>query len=155
MRRCMARPPTTTATLSLLRIGAGDTLRTMRASRSLTCIPTSHSKSGCGRLGCQHSASSRSATTRRQWRLDATRWRYMTVCRVSSLARRPGRLLMPRFLCPDFPVNIYEGTKSILLSTRTVMGGRNPFLGIAYIVVGGLCILLGALFTVTQLFKPR
>ncbi|KAK5172595.1 alkylphosphocholine resistance protein lem3 [Saxophila tyrrhenica] len=54
-----------------------------------------------------------------------------------------------------FPVNIYDGTKSILISTRTVMGGRNPFLGIAYIVVGGLCILLGALFTVTQLFKPR
>ena len=43
----------------------------------------------------------------------------------------------------------------MLISTRTVMGGRNPFLGIAYIVVGGLCILLGALFTVTQLFKPR
>ncbi|KAK3709570.1 alkylphosphocholine resistance protein lem3 [Vermiconidia calcicola] len=54
-----------------------------------------------------------------------------------------------------FPVTIYDGTKSILISTRTVMGGRNPFLGIAYIVVGGLCILLGALFTVTQLIKPR
>lgn len=35
------------------------------------------------------------------------------------------------------------------------MGGRNPFLGIAYIVVGGLCIVLGGLFTVTQLIRPR
>ena len=55
----------------------------------------------------------------------------------------------------DFPVRIYDGTKSILLSTRTVMGGRNPFLGIAYVVVGGICIVLGALFTATHLIKPR
>lgn len=55
----------------------------------------------------------------------------------------------------DFPVLEYDGTKSILISTRTVMGGKNPFLGIAYLVVGGLCILLGAMFTVTQLIRPR
>ncbi|KAK5120064.1 hypothetical protein LTR85_006545 [Meristemomyces frigidus] len=54
-----------------------------------------------------------------------------------------------------FPVNLYDGTKSLLISTRTIMGGRNPFLGIAFLVVGGLCIALGALFTVTQLVKPR
>ena len=35
------------------------------------------------------------------------------------------------------------------------MGGKNPFLGIAYVVVGGLCIALGAIFTVMHLIKPR
>ncbi|KAI9754297.1 MAG: hypothetical protein M4579_004761 [Chaenotheca gracillima] len=55
----------------------------------------------------------------------------------------------------NFPVIEFGGTKSIVISTRTVMGGRNPFLGIAYVVVGGLCVLLGALFTATHLIKPR
>lgn len=54
-----------------------------------------------------------------------------------------------------FPTIEYKGKKSILITTRTVMGGRNPFLGIAYIVVGGLCIVLGAVFTATHLIKPR
>ncbi|KAH0600990.1 hypothetical protein MHUMG1_01991 [Metarhizium humberi] len=54
-----------------------------------------------------------------------------------------------------FPTIEYKGTKSILLTTRTVMGGRNNFLGIAYITVGGVCIILGAIFTATHLLKPR
>ncbi|KAF4556880.1 LEM3/CDC50-like protein [Elsinoe fawcettii] len=54
-----------------------------------------------------------------------------------------------------FPVTIYDGTKSILISTRTVMGGKNPFLGIAYVVVAGVCVVLGALFLATHLIKPR
>lgn len=54
-----------------------------------------------------------------------------------------------------FPADVYGGTKSIIISTRTVIGGRNPYLGIAFVVVGGLCILLGAIFTATHLIKPR
>jgi len=54
-----------------------------------------------------------------------------------------------------FPVNVYDGTKSILISTRSVVGGKNSFLGIAYVVIGGLCIVLGVLFTVAHLIKPR
>jgi hypothetical protein len=54
-----------------------------------------------------------------------------------------------------FPTKEYKGKKSIIISTRTVMGGRNPFLGIAYIVVGGVCILLGTIFTITHLIRPR
>jgi hypothetical protein len=64
-----------------------------------------------------------------------------------------GARINPQFT--EFNVTLYGGTKSVLISTRTVMGGKNPFLGIAYIVVGGLCILLGALFTATHIIKPR
>lgn len=42
-----------------------------------------------------------------------------------------------------------------MISTRTVMGGKNPFMGIAYIVVGGICVILGLVFTVAHLIKPR
>jgi LEM3 (ligand-effect modulator 3) family / CDC50 family len=55
----------------------------------------------------------------------------------------------------DFPVTEYGGTKTMVLSTRTVIGGQNSFLGIAYVVVAGLCILLGAIFTARHLIKPR
>jgi hypothetical protein len=54
-----------------------------------------------------------------------------------------------------FDVTKYDGTKSILISTRTVLGGKNPFMGIAYVVVGGICVVLGALFTVAHLVRPR
>ncbi|KAH8152974.1 uncharacterized protein LAJ45_03201 [Morchella importuna] len=55
----------------------------------------------------------------------------------------------------NFPVSEYAGTKSIVISTRTVMGGKNPFLGIAYVVVAGICVVLGAVFTARHLYKPR
>lgn len=35
------------------------------------------------------------------------------------------------------------------------MGGKNPFLGIAYVVVGGICIVLGVMFTAAHLISPR
>ncbi|KAL4860914.1 hypothetical protein BDV12DRAFT_204562 [Aspergillus spectabilis] len=54
-----------------------------------------------------------------------------------------------------FPVTVYGGTKSIVISTRTVLGGQNSFMGIAYVVVGGVCVLLGALFTIAHLVRPR
>ncbi|UKZ77913.1 hypothetical protein TrVFT333_005642 [Trichoderma virens FT-333] len=54
-----------------------------------------------------------------------------------------------------FPTIEYRGKKSIIITTRTVVGGRNNFLGIAYIVVAGLCIVLGVVFLASHLIKPR
>jgi hypothetical protein len=58
-------------------------------------------------------------------------------------------------LIGDFPFTEYGGTKTLVLSTSTVIGGQNPFLGIAYIVVAGLCLLLGGIFAARHLVKPR
>lgn len=55
----------------------------------------------------------------------------------------------------NFPVLIYNGSKSVVLSTRSVLGGRNPFLGIAYLVVAGVCFVVGVVFLVKHLVKPR
>lgn len=55
----------------------------------------------------------------------------------------------------DFAVKSFGGTKSIVISTSSWLGGKNPFLGIAYMVVGGICIVLGIIFLVKHKISPR
>merc|ERR1711916_287322 len=54
-----------------------------------------------------------------------------------------------------FPVKQFEGTKSVVLSTTSWMGGKNSFLGLAYIIVGSLCFLLGTIFLIANIARPR
>ncbi|KAM0752481.1 endosomal protein [Meredithblackwellia eburnea MCA 4105] len=56
---------------------------------------------------------------------------------------------------PNYPVAPFDGTKSIVFSTVSFIGGRNPFLGIAYIAVGGTCVVLGLALTLRHLIRPR
>lgn len=49
----------------------------------------------------------------------------------------------------------FNGKKMLVLSTTSWLGGKNDFLGIAYLTVGGLCFFLAMLFTLIYLVKPR
>lgn len=43
----------------------------------------------------------------------------------------------------NYPVRSFEGRKRVILSSISWMGGKNPFLGIAYVSVGSVCFFLG------------
>uniref|UniRef100_A0A6I8NU19 Cell cycle control protein n=1 Tax=Ornithorhynchus anatinus TaxID=9258 RepID=A0A6I8NU19_ORNAN len=48
----------------------------------------------------------------------------------------------------NYPVHSFDGRKRMILSTVSWMGGKNPFLGIAYITVGSICFFLGVVLLV-------
>ncbi|KAF5358120.1 hypothetical protein D9756_001761 [Leucocoprinus leucothites] len=55
----------------------------------------------------------------------------------------------------NFPVRPYKGTKSFVISTVSWIGGKNPFLGWAYVASSALFILIAILGTARHLIKPR
>ncbi|XP_078504202.1 cell cycle control protein 50A [Lissotriton helveticus] len=52
------------------------------------------------------------------------------------------------FISYNYPVKSFDGRKRMILSTISWMGGKNPFLGIAYITVGSICFFLGVVLLI-------
>ena len=55
----------------------------------------------------------------------------------------------------NFEVASFGGTKALVISSLSEMGGVNPYLGTAYLVVGILAFLLTLLFIFKQVFSER
>jgi hypothetical protein len=55
----------------------------------------------------------------------------------------------------SFVVETFKGKKFLVISTASWFGGKNSFLGIAYIVVGALCLVLSGLFFTKHRMSPR
>ncbi|XP_022143384.1 ALA-interacting subunit 5-like [Momordica charantia] len=49
----------------------------------------------------------------------------------------------------------FGGKKKLVLSTTSWIGGKNDFLGIAYLSVGGVCLFLAITFILLYVIKPR
>jgi hypothetical protein len=59
------------------------------------------------------------------------------------------------FITNNYNTYGFGGKKSIVLSTTTWLGGKNDFLGYAYIVTGSLSIFMAILFALIHVKYPR
>jgi len=55
----------------------------------------------------------------------------------------------------NYPVESFGGKKYVVLSTTSWIGGKNNFLGWAYIVVGIICFVQGVVFALKHKISPR
>lgn len=54
-----------------------------------------------------------------------------------------------------YPVSSFSGQKAFVFSTTSWLGGKNSFLGWAYITVGIICICLALIFFAKHIISPR
>jgi hypothetical protein len=55
----------------------------------------------------------------------------------------------------NYDVSSFDGQKHVVISTTALFGGKNEFLGVLYIVVGGIALVGSALMFATQYLKNK
>lgn len=80
--------------------------------------------------------------------------------RLKSINRRPCRTTQPTkppliSTRQDFHVSVFGGTKSLVLTTLSPVGNRNPVLGGVFMAVGGACLAAGVVMLSKFQRQPR
>jgi len=89
------------------------------------------------------------------WMRSAPLPTFRKLYRIINDISLPGGSLLNVQVNNLFPVSSFSGTKSVVLSTTSILGGQNAFLGWAYVVVATLSLGLGILFQIKQSVAPR
>jgi LEM3 (ligand-effect modulator 3) family / CDC50 family len=55
----------------------------------------------------------------------------------------------------NYVVTRFQGSKTLLVGTTSIFGGRNPYLAPVFIWVGVFCLVAGTFFSLKQYFRPR
>jgi len=55
----------------------------------------------------------------------------------------------------NYVVTRFRGSKSLIVGTSNIFGGRNPYMGPIFYWVGFFCLLAGTFFALKHLFRPR
>jgi hypothetical protein len=55
----------------------------------------------------------------------------------------------------NYVVTRFAGSKSLLVGTTSIFGGRNPYLSRVFYIVGGFCLVAGAFFALKHAVRPR
>jgi len=55
----------------------------------------------------------------------------------------------------NYPVYSFNGTKTFVLTTNSVVGAKNIWLGIVYLIVAGICVLFSLIFLLNIIFQTK
>jgi hypothetical protein len=55
----------------------------------------------------------------------------------------------------NYAVGRFKGSKSLVVAKTNIFGGKNPFLGSSLIGAGGFILVMGILFGLKQMIRPR
>lgn len=55
----------------------------------------------------------------------------------------------------NYVVESFGGSKALIISTNSVIGGKNPYVGQTFYIMGFFCLFCGILFATKHWFRPR